>query len=362
MSKFNPDDHPHVRFNILKGEWVLISPHRMKRPWQGQVEKQPINDIKRHDPSNPLCPNAKRPNGIINPDYEGTFLFDNDFPALFDYELLDGKENLMGNKSSDDIENDLFQIQPAKGKCQVMCFHPYSDLTLSTMEVSDIIKVINKWLDILAENSLKYNWVQIFENKGAAMGCSNPHPHCQVWSSNYLPNEIETKHRTQLEFYQKHKKVMLVEYLNKELVSGERVVVQNEDWAVLVPYWAVWPYETLLLPKRHIIRMSDIKESEKQSLAKIMKQLLIKYDNLFECNFPYSMGFHFAPTGSYLNEDCSHWQFHASYLPPLLRSAQVKKHMVGYELLAQAQRDLTPEKAASQLRDLSDVHYLSKSE
>lgn len=244
-----------------------------------------------------------------------------------------------------------------------MCFHPHSDLTLSTMELDDILKVINKWLEILAENSPEFDWVQIFENKGAVMGCSNPHPHCQVWSSNYLPNEIATKHRTQLEFYQKHKKVMLVEYLKKELAgSQERVVVENQDWAVVVPYWAVWPYETMLLPKRHIVRMSDVSKAEKTTLADIMKKILIKYDNLFECNFPYSMGFHFAPTGSYLNTDCSHWQFHASYLPPLLRSASVKKHMVGYELLAQAQRDLTPEKAAKQLRESPDVHYTKKSE
>ncbi len=231
------------------------------------------------------------------------------------------------------------------------------------MEVVDIIKVIKKWQEILNDNMEKYNWVQIFENKGAIMGCSNPHPHCQVWCSNYLPNEIATKHRTQLEFFKKHHKVMLMEYLNRELKSKERVVVENDNWAVVVPYWAVWPYETLLLPKRHILRMSDINEEETKTLAEIMKKLLIKYDNLFECNFPYSMGFHFAPSGSYLKEDCQHWQFHASYLPPLLRNAQVKKHMVGYELLAQAQRDLTPEKAAAQLRELSgEVHYTSKSE
>lgn len=360
MSKFNREEHPHVRFNILNGEWVLISPHRMKRPWQGQVEKKAVNDTKRFDPTNPLCPGASRPNGVVNPDYKDTFLFDNDFPALFDYQL---EEESPLNETADNMENDLFKLQPAKGKCQVMCFHPYSDLTLPTMELEDIVKVIDKWLEILAENCPKYNWVQIFENKGAMMGCSNPHPHCQVWSSNFLPNTVATKHRTQLEFYQKHKKVMLIEYLNRELQSQERVVCENQDWAVLVPYWAVWPYETMLLPKRHIIRMSDIKDTEKQTLADIMKKLLIKYDNLFECTFPYSMGFHFAPTGTYLNEDCSHWQFHATYVPPLLRSATVKKHMVGYELMAQAQRDLTPEKAAKQLRDLSgEVHFSNVSQ
>lgn len=358
-TKFNPDDHPHVRYNILKAEWVLVSPHRMKRPWQGQVEKQTTqNEVERFNPTNPLCPNAMRPNGTVNPDYTETFVFDNDFPALFDYEL----EEETASDKNDEIDKDLFQILPAQGKCQVMCFHPYSDLTLSTMELPDIVKVINKWQSILAENMPKYNWVQIFENKGAAMGCSNPHPHCQVWSSNYLPNEISTKHRTQLEFYRKHDlKIMLLEYLNRELKCQERVVVENKDWAVLVPYWAVWPYETMLLPKRHVVRMSDLSGSETQTLAEIMKNLLIRYDNLFECSFPYSMGFHFAPGGKYLSEDCEHWQFHASYLPPLLRSASVKKHMVGYELLCQAQRDLTAEKAARQLRDLSgEVHYTNK--
>jgi len=359
MSKFDPDEHPHVRLNILIGEWVLVSPHRMKRPWQGQVEKKAVNETKRFDSTNPLCPGASRPNGIVNPNYTETFVFTNDFPALFDYELEEKNSSIA---SDNRVEDDLFKILPARGKCQVMCFHPHSDLTLSTMDLSDISKVIKKWLEMLNELSPKFNWVQIFENKGAIMGCSNPHPHCQIWSSNYLPNEISTKHRTQLDFYKKHQKVMLLEYLNKELVSRERLVVENEHWAVVVPYWALWPYETLLLPKRHIIRMSDINEEEIITLADIMKRLLIKYDNLFEYSFPYSMGFHFAPTGTYLQEDCSHWQFHASYLPPLLRNAQVKKHMVGYELLAQAQRDLTPEKAALQLRQLSEVHYASKNE
>lgn len=253
----------------------------MKRPWAGQVEKNTKTETKRFDPTNPLCPNAIRPNGVQNPDYKETFVFDNDFPALFDYELLEENHSEEVN-----ITNDLFKISPAKGTCKVICFHPYSDLTLSTMQNEDIVKVITKWINEFNSLSDRYDWVQIFENKGAIMGCSNPHPHCQIWSSNFLPNNVKTKHRTQAEFFAKHNKVMLVEYLRLELESNVRVVVQNSDWAVLVPYWAVWPYETILIPKRHILRLNDLKEEEKVTLADIMKRILIKYDNLFQCSFP----------------------------------------------------------------------------
>jgi UDPglucose--hexose-1-phosphate uridylyltransferase len=287
-------------------------------------------------------------------------VFDNDFPALFDYELAN--EELKSEECFNEIESDLFKIKPAKGACKVMCFHPFSDLTLPTMKQEDIVQVIHTWIQMFKELKQKYEWVQIFENKGDIMGCSNPHPHCQVWASDFLPNDIKVKHRTQKEFFQKHKKNMLVEYLQRELGLKTRVVLENEHWAVLVPFWAVWPYETILLPKRQILRFDDINDEEIACLADAMKRLLIKYDNLFKCSFPYSMGFHFAPSGSYLNEDCSHWQFHAEYLPPLLRSATVKKFMVGYELMAQAQRDLTAEMAAKTLRELSDtIHYTQTS-
>ena len=358
MLKFNPNDHPHTRFNPLRNEWVLVSPHRMKRPWQGQVEKVETEKVKRHDPTNPLCPGVKRGNGIVNPNYEETFLFDNDFPALFDYSIEDEPQETQ----SDDVKSDLFKVFPAKGSCKVMCFHPFSDLTMSTMKIDEIKNVINKWLEILEELSPKYEWVQIFENKGAIMGCSNPHPHCQIWCSNFLPNNISIEDRNQLEFYNKHGKVMLVEYVKHELEMRERIVVENEDWVVLVPYWAIWPYETMLLPKRHIVRMQDVTQNEVTTLADIMKRILVKYDNLFECSFPYSMGFHFAPLGKHLKNECKHWLFHASYLPPLLRSSTVKKHMVGYELLAQQQRDLTPEQAAAKLRELSDTDHYSNRE
>ena len=357
-NRFDPNEYPHTRYNPLRDQWVLVSPHRMKRPWQGQVEEPKKSESKRFDPTNPLCPGATRPNGAQNPDYNETFVFDNDFPALFNYETAAAEPREPAN--SDSIGNDLFKSEPAKGTCKVMCFHPYSDLTLSTMKREEIVKVIQKWIEIYQDLSRSYEWVQIFENKGEMMGCSNPHPHCQVWASNFLPNEIRVEDRAQREFFTKHNKVMLVEYLKRELASGERLVVQNEHWAALVPYWAVWPFETMILPKRHVSRIDELTEQDIEALADIMKRLLIKYDNLFQCSFPYTMGFHFAPSGRHLAEDKQYWLLYAAYLPPLLRSASVRKFMVGYELMAQPQRDLTPEKAALQLRELSDTHHYSE--
>ncbi|XP_064409391.1 galactose-1-phosphate uridylyltransferase isoform X2 [Latimeria chalumnae] len=368
-------EHQHVRYNPLRDEWVLVSAHRMKRPWKGQIEKPPEEDVPRYDPANPLCPGAARANGQVNPPYDGTFIFDNDFPALQPDSPDPGPS-----------ENPLFQAKCARGVCKVMCFHPWSDVTLPLMALGDIRAVIDKWAELIIELGASYQWVQIFENKGAMMGCSNPHPHCQgpnriqracevqngssqdlekkkkrqepkVWASNFLPNEPRVADWTQREYYLKHGTPMLVDYAREELQKKERVVVDNEDWVVVVPYWATWPFQTLLLPRRHVLRLPELSATERDSLASIMKRLLMKYDNLFEISFPYSMGWHGAPTGLHLGEDHSHWQLHAHYYPPLLRSATVRKFMVGYEMLAQAQRDLTPEQAAERLRNLSDVHY-----
>lgn len=349
MDAFDAQDHQHLRYNPLKDDWILVCPHRMKRPWAGQVEKKEEEQVPRYDPKNPLCPGNTRPNGQVTPSYESTFAFTNDFPAL----LVDGPVPA----ESDDP---LFRCTEAKGTCQVLCFHPWSDVTLSRMTILEIRRVIDKWAEINVDLGQKYCWVQIFENRGAVMGCSNPHPHCQIWASSFLPNEPKVKHRTQKEYFQKHNSIMLLDYLKKELLKMERVILENEDWVWLVPYWAVWPYETMLLPKSHVLHIEDLTASQRNTLADIMKRLLTKYDNLFEVSFPYSMGWHGAPTGQYHQEDCRHWQLHAVYYPPLLRSATVRKFMVGYEMLAMAQRDLTPEQAAMALRQLPEAHYKEK--
>ncbi|XP_062870229.1 galactose-1-phosphate uridylyltransferase [Trichomycterus rosablanca] len=347
--QFDPKEHQHLRYNPLRDSWVVVSAHRMRRPWKGQVEKVPEANIPRHDPHNPLCPGNTRANGEVNPEYDSTFLFDNDFPALQPNSPDPGLDH-----------HPLFQTKAARGVCKVMCFHPWSDITPPLMLPAEIRKVIDKWAELIEELGSTYPWVQIFENKGAMMGCSNPHPHCQVWASSFLPNEPALAERCQRDYQQKFGEPMLLQYARMEAQAQERVVVENEHWLVVVPYWATWPFQTLLLPRRHVLRLPDLTSQERDSLACIMKRLLTKYDNLFEVSFPYSMGWHGAPTGNYLKEDMSHWQLHAHYYPPLLRSATVRKFMVGYEMLAQEQRDLTPEQAAERLRALSEEHYKTK--
>uniref|UniRef100_A0A0K8RJJ8 Galactose-1-phosphate uridylyltransferase n=1 Tax=Ixodes ricinus TaxID=34613 RepID=A0A0K8RJJ8_IXORI len=343
---FVAKEHPHIRYNPLKDEWVLVSPQRTLRPWSGKTEKAVERPMPAFDPENPLCPGVRRASGEVNPEYKSTFTFKNDFPALL--------EDAPGPKSDGD---ELFRMAEAKGTCRVMCFHPCSNVTLPLMAHEEVETVIDEWASQTAELGKKYTWVQVFENKGDIMGCSNPHPHCQIWASSFLPNEPRIKDRTQRAYYEKHGRPLLVDYISKELVKRERIVIETKYWVAVVPFWAVWPYETMLVPKRHVTRLFDLDAAERSDLADAMKLLLTKYDNLFQVSFPYSMGWHGAPTGKFDNEDMAHWQLHAIYLPPLLRSAAVKKFMVGYEMLAQPQRDLTPEQAAATLREQPDIHY-----
>jgi UDPglucose--hexose-1-phosphate uridylyltransferase len=341
--KFNFEEHPHRRLNPLRGEWVLVSPHRTKRPWLGQVEKSSPDNRPPHDPNCYLCPGNRRAGNEVNPKYDSTFVFTNDFSAL-----------LPDTPAMDGAGDELLRTEPARGECRVICFSPRHDLTLAEMSATDIRKVVDVWAAQSVELGARHRWVQIFENKGAVMGCSNPHPHGQIWAGNFLPNEVAVEDRGQKKYAQKHGSPLLLDYARKELQSGQRIVVQNEHWLAVVPFWAVWPFETMLLPLRQVPRLQDLSEVERTALSEIMRVLLIRYDNLFETSFPYSMGWHGAPNGA---DDFSHWQLHAHFYPPLLRSATVKKFMVGYEMLAEAQRDLTPEQAAQRLRDLPDIHF-----
>lgn len=340
MNKFNLEDYPHRRYNPLTGAWVQVSPHRAKRPWQGQVEDVSIEKKPSYDEKCYLCPTNSRMGSDKNPDYKDTFVFQNDFSAL----LPDIPEGIEG-------DGKLFRAESEKGICKVICFSPRHDLTIPDMEVTAIKKVVNLWQEEYKELGAKdfINYVQIFENKGSVMGASNPHPHGQIWAEQSIPDEPAKENIKQKEYYEKHGKSLLLDYLQKELAKKERIVVENDNFAALVPFWAVWPYETIIISKRHFGNILQMTEDEKTSFAGIYKALTSKYDKLFNISFPYSAGIHQSPTDGNENE---WWHFHMHFYPPLLRSASIKKFMVGYEMLANPQRDITAESSAKILKNL----------
>jgi len=332
----------HRRKNQLTGEWVLVSPHRNNRPWHGATEHQDQSSLPEHDDNCPLCPGNDRVNGASNPNYVNTHVFTNDFAALTEH------------KVNDNHSHTLFESVEATGMAKVICFSPKHNKTLAELPESEIVAVVKTWKREYELLSTKFDCVHIFENKGEIMGCSQPHPHGQIWAHAHYSTEIEKENQHQLAYFKQHNRALLDDYLQQELVDKERIVCSNDCWLVVVPYWAKWPFETLVMPIDSIANMTELTNKQETDLANVLSRLTIKYDNVFKCSFPYSMGWHNAPANLKSNE---HWLLHAHFYPPLLRSATVKKHMVGYEMMAESQRDLTPEQAATILRDASDVHY-----
>ena len=343
------EDLPHRRFNRLTGEWVLVSPHRAKRPWQGETSPAGIADRPAYDPDCYLCPGNSRTGGAINPDYNHTFTFPNDFPALLDESI------------PADATDALFRAEPARGEARVICYAPDHASTLTRMPPNARRAVVEEWCALSAELGQQWAHVQIFENKGAMMGASSPHPHGQLWASDFLPQIVAQEDREQRAHLDQHGSTMLDDVAKAEAgaeagaeteagaANGTRVVAENAHWIAIVPFWAAWPFETLLIARDNVARLEDLTDNARAALSAILGDMLSRYDALFATDFPYSMGWHGAPHA--LAADTDHWRLHAHFFPPLLRSASVRKHMVGFELLAETQRDLTPEQAAQRLRD-----------
>jgi len=337
---------PHRRFNPLSDEWVLVSPHRAQRPWQGAVEKLTAERQPQYDPTCYLCPGNTRAGGVHNPAYGGTFVFDNDFAAL---KPDTARERLdLGGKG-------LIVAEGEPGICRVMCFSPRHDLTLSTMATVEIEEVVRTWIAQFQELGARpeISHVQIFENRGAMMGASNPHPHCQIWATSSLPEMPGKELTSQWDYARERGSCLLCDYLQLEREQGVRVVGENESFMVLVPFWAVWPFELLVCGRRHLPTMAELSAREQADLAVTLSQVTATYDRVFGVPFPYSMGFHQAPTDG---DQHPEWHLHAHFYPPLLRSATVRKFMVGFEMLGTPQRDITPETAAERLRSLAAGH------
>jgi len=340
---FRAGDHPHRRLDPLSGRHILVSPHRAKRPWQGAEDAPALPSPLHYDADCYLCPGNARAGGAANPDYRGVFVFPNDFAAV-----------IADSPGPTAAPEPLFAMEPANGVARVLCFSPDHGATLPQLPPAAMRAVVEEWCTQSAVLGRDYPWVQIFENKGAMMGCSNPHPHGQIWATSYIPDEPATEDARQRAWFERHGRAMLLAVAEQESQSGDRVVVENADWIAIVPFWASWPFETLLLPRFAVARLPDLTAAQRRSLGDIVQALTTRYDNLFRTLFPYSMGWHGAP---FDDRPTAAWQLHAHFYPPLLRSASVRKFMVGYEMLAEAQRDLTPETAAERLRAVSDVHF-----
>jgi UDPglucose--hexose-1-phosphate uridylyltransferase len=348
-SEFRLSDEVHRRFNPLTGEWVLVSPHRARRPWQGQIEAREPETRPAYDPTCYLCPGNVRAGGVKNPAYEDVFAFDNDFAALRP-DTPDGRIDDAG----------LLMAETERGICRVICFSPRHDLTLPEMELRAVRRVVDLWAEQFAELGAcrDINHVQIFENRGTMMGCSNQHPHGQIWAQRSVPDEVARETDRMRAYHAGTGRSLLGDYLARELELGTRIVCQSEGFVALVPFWAIWPFETLVIAHRPVPSILDLTGAERDDLADVLKRLTTRYDNLFRTSFPYSAGIHQAPTDGVVHPE---WHLHMHFLPPLLRSATIRKFMVGYELLAEPQRDVTPESSAELLRAQGETHYRAES-
>ena len=336
---------PHVRWNPLRGEWVLVSPHRTQRPWQGQIERRQDHDTSAFDPTCYLCPGVARAGGVSNPRYTSTFVFDNDYPAL-----------LPDTNAEQVDEGDLLRARVEPGRCRVVCFSPRHDLTLPRMERTAIRGVVDTWIEetMRLGSEPRINYVQVFENRGAAMGASNPHPHGQIWATATIPNEPAQEQERLQTYRRAHGSCLLCDYAKLEIARRERIVCDNDAFVAMVPFWAVWPFEILVISRRHLAALPQLSAAERDALSDILKRVTTRYDNIFETSFPYSMGFHQEPADGDAHGE---WHLHAHFYPPLLRSATVRKFMVGFEMLGSPQRDMTPEDAAARIRAVSEQHY-----